>query len=128
MSNNRGQSGNGINEQKKRSSYCQVMITHHELATLKSVLYGYPGFLSHIGEPKALETRACLQAIMRRLPDCLEVGDTVYFEYEERVAILEAVIGFKLLLVTAFPQTAHRDVALADVEQLYQCLVSNLNR
>jgi hypothetical protein len=127
MSNNehkREQSGKGGNEQKKRSQFLHTTITERELVTLKSVLYGYLGFLSNINELKAVETMARLQVVSDRLPEHLESGDTIYFEYEERIAILEAVIGFKLLLVTAFPPTKHRDVALADVERLYQCLIN----
>src|SRR5713226_1110578 len=124
MSNKREKSGNGGNDQKKRSQILHTTITNRELVTLKSVLYGYLGFLRNISELKAVETMARLQAVHDRLPERLEVGDTIYFEYEERISILEAVIGFKLLLVTAFPQTAHRDVALSDVERLYQCLIN----
>jgi hypothetical protein len=116
----REESGKGSNE----SHYRHIALTERELITLKSVLSGYLGFLRNIGEPKALETQSYLQAALDRLPEHLEMGDIIYFEYEERIAILEAVIGFKLLLVTTFPPTKHRDVALADVERLYQCLIN----
>jgi hypothetical protein len=70
------------------------------------------------------ETMTLLQAIYDRLPDHFETGDMLHFEYKERIAILEATIGFKLLLVTTFPQTAQKEAALADVERLYQCLIN----
>jgi len=120
----RDESGKGGDKQKQGSQFVHTTLTEHELATLKNVLLGYLGFLRNIGEPKARETQARLQAALDRLPVNLETGDTMYFEYEERIAILEAVIGFKLLLITAFPQTAHRDAALAEVERLYQCLIN----
>jgi hypothetical protein len=92
MSNKQGQSGKGGNEQKKRSQFVHTTISNRELVTLKSVLYGYLGFLSHIGEPKALETQARLQAVHDRLPDLLETGGTIYFDHKERVTILDAAV------------------------------------
>jgi len=118
------ESGKGNNKQKHGAQFVHTTITEHELATLKNVLYGYLGFLRNIKEPKAVETQSLLQVVYDRLPEHPQTSDISYFSYEERIAILEAVIGFKLLLVTAFPQTQHRDIALAEVERLYQCLIN----
>jgi hypothetical protein len=119
----REESGKGGNEQKQRSQFLHTTITEQELATLKNVLYGYLGFLRNIKESKAAETQSILQAVSDRLPERTEVSNVTYFSYEERMAILEAVIGFKLLLVTTFPATPNREAALAEVERLYQCLI-----
>jgi hypothetical protein len=119
----RGESSKGNNEQKQGAQFLHMTITEHELATLKNVLYGYLGFLRNIKEPKAVETQHLLQVVQDRLPEHPESSDITYFSYEERMAILEAVIGFKFLLITTFPSTPNRNAALAEVEQLYQCLL-----
>lgn len=118
------ESGKVGNEQKQRSQYLHTTITEDELATLKNVLFGYLGFLRNIKEPKAVETQFLLQAVHDRLPEHPDASDIIYFPYEERMAILEAVIGFKFLLVTVFPHTTRRDEALAEIERLYQCLIN----
>jgi hypothetical protein len=119
----REEADKGGNEQKQGAQFVHMTITEHELATLKNVLYGYLGFLRNVKEPKAVETQNILQVVHNRLPEHPQSTDITYFSYEERMAILEAVIGFKLLLVTSFPATPNRAAALAEVERLYQCLI-----
>ena len=118
--------GNGKAEEKKPpSSIPTTALTDYELRTLKSVIFGYLGFLRNSGddEPEREAALSLLQAIYDRLLLTLESDGIVYFPHEELVVILEAIIGFKLLLVTCFPQTAHRDMALADVDRLLECLM-----
>src|SRR5581483_3845940 len=122
----RDESGKGSNEQKQGAQFLHLTITEHELATLKNVFYGYLGFLRHLIaiQPQWRETLVRVQAVHDHLPEHPETNDITYFSHEERITILEAVIAFKFLLVTTFPQTAHRDAALAEVERLYQCLLN----
>ena len=118
--------GNGKTEQKKPPAFIPTTaLTDYELRTLKSVIFGYLGFLRNSGddEPEREAALSLLQAIYDRLLLTLESDGIVYFPHEELVVILEAIIGFKLLLVTCFPQTAHRDMALADVDRLLECLM-----
>ncbi|HZO72444.1 MAG TPA: hypothetical protein VFB60_09600 [Ktedonobacteraceae bacterium] len=75
-------------------------------------------------QPEYRETLERVQSVHDRLPKHPESSDVTYFPYEECITIFEAVIAFKLLLVTTFPQTAYRDAALAEVERLYQCLLN----
>lgn len=122
-----GNSGKDDRGKKQHAQYRYATMTEHEFATLKSVLTGYLGFLRNLATNE-LEWSATLvrvQAVRDRLPEHPETSDVPYFfSYEERLTILEAVIAFQFLLVTTFPQTAQRERALADVERLYQCLMS----
>ncbi|SRR5579884_1410476 len=113
------QKGNESNQ----NNYVHMNLTERELQTLKTVLFGYLGFLRNLKEPNNTETQTRLQAIYDRLSQPLTVNEMFFFNYEERVAIHEATLGFKFLLVTLFPHTPQRDVALAEVERLYQCLI-----
>jgi hypothetical protein len=122
MGNKQEHSSREDHEHGRHSSYDQMMICERDLKTLKSVLCGYLAFLRNVNETTASETIERLQMICDRLPALIKPGDLLYFTYEERIAIIEAIIVFKLLLVTVFPQTPYRELALADVERLYRRL------
>lgn len=112
---------------KRRSCYCHTSVTEHEFATLKSVLSGYLGFLRNLAsvEPEQQAALARVQAVHDRLPEHAEASDTIYFfSYEERLTMLEAIITVQVLLMTPFPPTELKARALADVERLYQRLMS----
>lgn len=111
-------------EPRSHSHYLHVAMTNRELVMLKNVLYGYLGFLRGMGALKAEKTMVLLQTITGRLPEQFEAGYTLYFEYEERIVIVEAVIMYKIMLVTTFPPMALTVKALADAERLYQCLLN----
>lgn len=118
--------GTGQAEQKQpRSSVPQAAFTEFEMLTFKHVIFGYLGFLRNIvdSQPERASTITLLQAIYDRLFLTLESDRVIYFPHEELAAILEAVIGFKLLLATCFPQTARRDVAMVDVDGLLQAFM-----
>ncbi|MGH2480370.1 MAG: hypothetical protein ACRDHW_12005 [Ktedonobacteraceae bacterium] len=118
--------GTGSPEEKKPpSSIPTTALTDYELRTLKSVIFGYLGFLRNTVDvqPEREAAITLLQALSDRLLVTLKADGIVYFPHEELVVILEAIIGFKLLLVTCFPQTTHRDMALADVDRLLACLM-----
>jgi hypothetical protein len=119
-------SGKGNKEQKPSASSVSVVLTLDDLATLQTVIFGYLGFLRNVAhtQQKAQLTLARLQVVYDRLLAPPSSIDIMYFPYDERIAILEAVIGFKMLLVTIFPHTAEREKALVDVERLYQRLIS----
>jgi hypothetical protein len=123
--------GTSSHERKQpRSSIPTTELTDYELSTLKTVIFGYLGFLRNTvsSQPELASRITLLQGIYDRLPLVLESDGMIYFPHEELVAVLEAIIGFKLLVATCFPQTAYRDMAIADVDRLLAGLMRARSR